>query len=215
MTTYITLPFRDRLGKYQKALDSFIEPFTSYLKSNLNDYVLYIVEQNNTHDLFNLGRTINIGFDLYKDKMKDDDIFIFHPVDILPIDTNYKFIKTTKICSIRHSPSGEFYKGLAFLVKDYKNLNGFSNNYWGWGLEDNDMFKRFQINNIIPDVILNTYVELVDDGNSNPGEPLYAPLYGDNHKYLKECYTVSGLNNLKYQLIQKTNYRGIEKFIIE
>lgn len=45
MKTYIVLPFKDRNGKYKKSLDEFIDPFISYIDSNLEDYEICIVEQ--------------------------------------------------------------------------------------------------------------------------------------------------------------------------
>ena len=30
----------------------------------------------------------------------------------------------------------------AFLKKDFENINGFSNEFWGWGGEDDDLYKR-------------------------------------------------------------------------
>lgn len=220
MTTYIVLPFRDRKGKYQKALDLFLEPFVTYINSNVEKYKIYIVEQNDSNEFFNLARTINIGYDLFKYEMKNDDVFIFHPVDILPIDTNYNFTETTKICSIRHSPSGEYYKGIAFLLKDFKKINGFSNEYWGWGLEDDDMSVRMNIHSIQPKIVLNQYTELCDDGNSLPGEPLFFPNYTKNISILnnlkcsKNCL-ISGLNTLEYKLLDVQQYQMVEKFLIE
>lgn len=218
MTTYITLPFRDRKGKYKKALDLFLNPFLDYLNSNINDYVVYIVEQNEKDELFNLGRTINIGFDLYSKEIKNDDIFIFHPIDLLPIDVSYKFNKTTKLCSFLQGPN--YYKAIAFLVKDFKEINGFSNNYWGWGLEDIDLCERLKIKNINVNITLNNYIELSNPGTSNPGEPNFSPLYEYNNKYLdeikiKQDCLVSGLNTLSYKKIEEVKYNNVLKYIVE
>ena len=45
------------------------------------------------------------------------------------------------------------YKGLfggvsAMSVEHFKIVNGFSNQYWGWGGEDDDIGKRLRINNM-------------------------------------------------------------------
>jgi hypothetical protein len=37
MKTYIILPFKDRLGKYQKAMDSFKNPILEYLNKNIKE----------------------------------------------------------------------------------------------------------------------------------------------------------------------------------
>ena len=242
MKTYIVLPFKDRGGKYKSALDEFINPFIEYLNNNLQDYEIFIVEQmggsfENTlpktyeyilnhmgisHDeeFFNLGRTINIGYDIIKDRIKDDDMFIFHPVDLLPIDANYLVDKTTKLCYKDHDPNGHFYKAIAFKSSDFKAINGFSNNYWGWGLEDDDMFIRLNSKNIIPDVLIDNYRRLSTDGNGTTDEEHYSPLYNSNYGFLGELQIsnnceISGLNNLSYKLIYTEEYNNINKYIIE
>jgi hypothetical protein len=241
MKTYIILPFKDRGGKYKNALDEFINPFIEYLNGNLIDYEILIVEQtggslknslpieydsilNNigvSHDeeFFNLGRTINIGYDLIKDRIKDDDIFMFHPVDLMPVDVNYSVNKTTKFCYKEHSPDGGYYKSIAFKCSDFKEVNGFSNKYWGWGLEDDDLLVRLQSKNINCDVLIDNYRRLSSDGNGKTDDDHYMPLYQPNYKFLYEIQsgecTISGLNNLFYKLISIEKYNNINRYIIE
>lgn len=221
MKTYIVLPFKDRKGKYQRALDNFINPFMSYLSNNLkNEYHVFIVEQAGKTDLFNLAKTINIGFDLFQSEMNPDDIFIFHPVDLLPLETDYNIQCTTKFCYTVHSPSGEFYKSIGFLCSDFRKINGFSNMYWGWGCDDDDMFVRLQANNIKVETKINNYVLLEPDGNTIGDEPLYSPRRGYNMSLVGQMrahrnHMVSGLHDLKYKVIEKTMYKGIEKYIVD
>ena len=238
---YIVLPFKDRNGKYKKSLDNFLPEFIKYLDEFVIDYNICIVEQLGgstdnglpkdyqiedfkSEEFFNLGRTINIGFDLYKNFIKDDDIFIFHPVDLLPVDVNYLVDKTTRICPdfpewTDHHKS-IYYKSMAFLVSDFKKINGFSNNYWGWGLEDDDMLERLYINNINTDLNVGKYLRLSNDGNGLSDSEHYMPLYQNNQKYLielkstRDC-SISGLNNLSYKLISTEKYYNVTKYIIE
>lgn len=237
---YIVLPFKDRNGKYKNALDEFINPFIEYINNNLTDYEILIVEQAggsikdslpkeyeeilnsvgvSDDEFFNLGRTINIGYDIIKDRVKDDDIFMFHPVDLIPIEVNYLLNKTTRICPdfpewTDHHKS-IYYKSIAFLVSDFKKVNGFSNNYWGWGLEDDDIRHRLSINNIDTDLNVGKYLRLTNDGNGLSDSEHYIPLYQNNQKYLYEHFSISGLNNLSYKLISTEEYNSINKYIIE
>jgi beta-1,4-galactosyltransferase 1 len=242
MKTYIILPFKDRNGKYKNALDEFINPFIEYLNSSLSDYEILIVEQTGgslmnslpveyepilnsigvSHDeeFFNLGRTINIGYDILKDRIKDDDIFMFHPVDLMPVDVDYSVSKTTKLCYKEHSPDGRYYKSISFKCSDFKAVNGFSNNYWGWGLEDDDLLVRLESKNITCDVKIDNYRRLSSDGNGKTDAEHYMPLYQPNHRFLYEMRgsndcTISGLNNLSYKLISIEKYYNINKYIIE
>lgn len=232
MKTYIVLPFKDRLGKYQKAMDSFINPFLEYLNKNLGEYEVIVVEQKGgslkdtlpgrysnllndsqkDEEFFNLGRTINIGFDLFKDRMNDDDIFIFHPVDLLPVDVNFNLEKTTKLCYKEHSPDGKFYKSMAFKCSDFKKINGFSNEYWGWGLEDDNLFVRLQMNSINFDTKIDNYERLTNDGNGITDDLHFMPLYNYN-SVLNDMST--GLNNLSYEVLGEETYNTIKKYIIE
>lgn len=242
MKTYIVLPFKDRDGKYKNALDEFINPFIEYLDKNLFDYEILIVEQlggsfknslpkiyepilgsigvSHDEEFFNLGRTINIGYDILKDRITDDDIFMFHPVDLMPVDVDYSVNKTTKLCYREHSPDGRFYKSIAFKSSDFKEINGFSNNYWGWGLEDDDLFIRLECKNIDCGVKIDNYIRLSNDGNGKTDSEHYMPLYQPNHAFLyemrssKDC-SISGLNNLSYKLISIEKYNNINKYIIE
>jgi hypothetical protein len=217
---YFVLPFRDTHGKYQKALDSFIDPFIKFLNINLKKYKIIIVEQAGNHNLFNLGRTINIGYDLMKNSMNDDDCFFFHPVDILPIDVDYKINKTTKFSSTRHSPNGEYYKAIGFINKDFKSINGFTNDCWGWGGEDDELKVRLKIQNIINETKINNYIELCDDGNGTENIPHYMPTFSKNINFSEQLKNhknifYSGLNNLNYKVLDVTTYNKIHKYIIE
>ena len=225
MTYYFVLPFKDRNGKYQTALDNFIAPFCEYIKNNINNYEIIIIEQsggqtyNGGEELFNLGRTINIGYDILKNKINQDDAFIFHPVDILPIDTDYNIVCTTKFCCTTHSASGEYYKGLGFIVKDFIAVNGFNNDMWGWGGEDDEMKKRLNLHNILVDTNINQYKLLCDDGNGTVATGHYMPTHSLNLNKLNDINTPddcfkSGLNTLEYKIIKQDIYKGLKKYII-
>lgn len=240
MKTYIVLPYKDRRGKFLQALSDFINPFKEFLKSNIqNEYELIIVEQEggslkNTlpayydksmqkwgvHEdveFFNMGRTINVGFDLLKHKMNDNDIFVFHPIDLLPPnDSNYNFSCTTKIYSNHYVG---YWKALAFSVSDYKIINGFSNKYWGWGLIDLDLDARLNFKNLSCNSVFYDYLKLCSDGNHLEDESLFAPLNDYNYSFLHELNVtrnceISGLSNLDYKLLSVDDFYGIKKFKI-
>jgi len=225
MKTNIILPYKDRFGKYKQSLDSFLLPFIIYLDNFVEDYEICIVEQSgglvyDNEELFNLGRAINIGFDILCKNSNDNDTFIYHPVDILPIDTNYLIDKCTKFCSSSHSPDGKYAKSLGFKCWEYKKINGHSNQYWGWGLEDDDVFNRLHINDIQVNTLINDYENLGVDGNGYTFESHFMPTYLSNYQYLdelilsKDC-SKSGLNDLNYEILEKTTYKNVTKYIIK
>jgi hypothetical protein len=229
MKYYFALPFKDRKGKYQTALDSFIEPFKDYISTNItNDEIeIFIVEQsgglkydNHDEELFNLGRTINIGFDLYKEVIKNNDAFFFHPIDLLPVDVDYNIQYTTKFCCQEHSPDGAFYKSMGFVAEDFIKVNGFNNDMWGWGGEDDELLKRFTLNNITTGNKINNYIKLCNDGNGLVDSDHYMPTHSTNLDKLKflnsslDCFN-NGLTTLTYELIDKVEYKGLQRYIIK
>lgn len=116
-----------------------------------NDFHIYIVEQSNDGRKFNRGKLLNIGFDLAK---KDDcAIFIFHDVDLIPspdlISSYTADPSSSGPCHIarvwdRYSEHDTGYFGgiVSFSEEQFRQINGFPNNYWGWGGEDEEMKRR-------------------------------------------------------------------------
>jgi hypothetical protein len=217
MKTYICLPYKDRQGKYKKALDSLLPDFKNYLKNNLDNFELFIVEQEEgkqleNDTLFNLGRTINIGYDLIKSKATEEDAYIWWPVDLQPIDTNFKISKTTKF----HADHNRWYRALGFIIKYFKTINGFSNFYWGWGFEDEDMLLRLEVKQIDHELRVNDYSVLASNCNNADGTVTTSPENSElYHRMISErnC-EISGLNDLKYTLVREEEYQEVKKYLV-
>ena len=101
---------------------------------------------------FNRGMIINVGF---TEAMKDFewDCFIFHDVDLLPEnDKNlYNCPEKPRHMSVAVDkfkyklPYKSIFGGVvAISTKVFQELNGFSNLFWGWGGEDDDMAVRIK-----------------------------------------------------------------------
>ena len=141
----IVVPYRDR----EEHLSRFIPSIEDRLQSqNIVDYEIIIVEQAN--DLpFNRGWLCNIGFDISK-QLKCDYV-VFHDVDMLPEDEScdYSWVDrpthlATKLSNNKYKlPYPEYFGGVTmFPVQHFEVINGFSNEYWGWGFEDDDLLYR-------------------------------------------------------------------------
>ena len=137
----IIVPYRDR----RKQLDIFIPHMDSFLEEKGIDYQIIVAEQRDDRP-FNRGKLCNIVFNTIKD---DFDYFCFHDVNLLPLtdDCDYSYPeKPTHLASIvddEYIPYEEFIGGVFLINKEhFEQINGFSDEYWGWGYEDNDLLHR-------------------------------------------------------------------------
>lgn len=139
----IIVPYRDR----ESHLKEFIPHITKTLQKQYIPYKIAVIEQSNDK-LFNRGLTANIGFQLFHN---DFDYICIHDVDMIGEDFDYSYVpnKVVHLSFSRRIDKGyedcyDRYLGgvVAFSTKDFIKINGFSNNYWGWGCEDDDLRLR-------------------------------------------------------------------------
>jgi len=135
----IIVPYRER--------DAHLKTFISHMKSYLKGFVyeIIVVEQADTKP-FNRGKLLNIGA---KHAINNGfDYMCFHDVDMLPIDADYSYPNepTSLISELENKEGNIFFSyfgGITlFKTEDFVKVNGYSNNYWGWGYEDTDLFYR-------------------------------------------------------------------------
>ena len=145
----IIIPFRDaeKEKKRTKQLSQLVEYFATYLKGD--DYKIFVVEQNNDARKFNRGQLLNIGYE-YAVKEGYNN-FIFHDVDLLPsqeLKEYYENIPQDKPVHIaavwdRYGDNPKYFGGIvAFNKKMFERINGYPNDFWGWGGEDDELYKR-------------------------------------------------------------------------
>jgi hypothetical protein len=143
----VIIPYRDR---YEQLI-GFKKTLIEYLNYKGIDFELIVVEQDDAK-MFNRGKLLNIGF-IYAKKLKCNYV-VFHDVDMLPLDVDYSYseiplllasnFKTTD--GIKKVSSDQYFSGVTlFPIELFEKINGYSNEYWGWGYEDDDMLYRCQI----------------------------------------------------------------------
>ena len=144
----VIVPYRKRPGHLRK----FRESIESYLKDQ--DYELIVVEQND--DLpFNRGKLLNIGFQ--QAIRKQCDYVVFHDVDMLPIDVDYSYSDVpihlaNGFTNSKREIFSTYFGGVTMFPIDlFKKVNGYSNEYWGWGFEDDDLLMRLTEQNVFTD----------------------------------------------------------------
>jgi hypothetical protein len=154
----IIVPYRDRA----EHLDKFKEEFKKYMESYDIDYHLIIVEQDNAN-IFNRGMLLNIGF-VYAKKLNCDYV-VFHDIDMIPVDVDYSYsdkplqLANNFINDDSRTIFDEYFGGVTmFPIEDFEKINGYSNRYWGWGYEDNDLLFRCATKGLnLDDLVLNNF----------------------------------------------------------
>jgi len=136
----IIVPYRDR----PQQLKRFIKHMGEYLTDL--DYQIFIIEQSDDKP-FNRGKLLNVGYKFACDN--GCDYFVFHDVDMLPEDVDYSYTdKPLHLATHLQEHDYEttffdYFGGVTMFNKqDFELINGFSNEYWGWGFEDDDLLIR-------------------------------------------------------------------------
>jgi predicted glycosyltransferase involved in capsule biosynthesis len=137
----IVVPYRDR--------ESHLQEFAPWMKRTLEeqnvDYDMLIVEQE-TGKPFNRAKLLNVGFDYVKGL---HDYYCFHDVDMLPIESDYSYCQNPTHLAARVEQFNwglayqEYFGGVTIFDREsFQKINGYANEYWGWGAEDDDVFNR-------------------------------------------------------------------------
>ena len=161
----VIVPYRNR----HEHLITFKESITKYLESKNIDFELIIVNQDNAK-LFNRGMLLNIGFKEAKN-LKCDYV-IFHDVDMLPVDVDYSYSDTPIHLATDNIPFESYFGGITLFPSElFEKINGFSNLYWGWGFEDDDLRYRciknkIPFHNIIADTFTNEKLPIFNGVNA-------------------------------------------------
>ena len=142
----VCVPYRNR----EAHLKEFIPRIGKYLEDRGIDYQIYFGHQVDDK-LFNRGATKNIAAEwAFKEGC---DYVVWHDIDMIPEEgggADYSFPKenprhiATQISQMNYDLKYEEYFGGAILFskEQVERTNGYSNDYWDWGMEDDDLFWR-------------------------------------------------------------------------
>ncbi|HWT16263.1 MAG TPA: galactosyltransferase-related protein [Patescibacteria group bacterium] len=145
----IIVPYRDRAQHLRQLLPHLHDYFRIDKLDRHIPLQIHVVEQADARP-FNRGRLINAGFHLAGNEA---DYLCLHDVDLLPIWADYAFPRQPARLCWYGSPNSQqkhLYIGgvTAISCADFRTLNGFSNDYWGWGYEDHDLRLRMIANGL-------------------------------------------------------------------
>ncbi|NXL56950.1 B4GT4 galactosyltransferase, partial [Chordeiles acutipennis] len=200
----ILIPHRNR----EKHLLYLLEHLHPFLQRQQLDYGIYIIHQAGSTK-FNRAKLLNVG---YLEALKEEnwDCFIFHDVDLVPEnDFNiYMCDRQPKHLVVGRNNTGYrlryqgYFGGVTALTRDqFSKVNGFSNNYWGWGGEDDDLRIRVEIQKmrvVRPSADVARYTMIFhkrDHGNEENGERMKLL------RQVSRTWKTDGLNSCSYKLL--------------
>jgi hypothetical protein len=143
----VIIPYRKR----EEALKTIIPALEAYLPKQVEDYEILVIEQGNDKP-FNKGLMNNIGA-----TKANGDYFCFHDVDLIPQYSDYSYPTRPSHISSHCSqfnyvniPDKIMGGVILFTKEHYSQVNGYSNEFNGWGKEDDDLYTRCEKENLTP-----------------------------------------------------------------
>ena len=151
--TIIIVPFRDDGDQGRgKQLEKFVEHYSAH-----KSIQILVVEQSNDGRKFNRGALLNAGYLFALEHYPHINTFLFHDVDIImPPDIVNRYYGNCDDYRILHlgnlvkdmDYNPPFGRVIRFSKKAFKEINGFPNNFYGWGGEDDALAFRIHMNGI-------------------------------------------------------------------
>jgi hypothetical protein len=141
----ICVPYKNR----EEHLNQFIPHLSNFLSQRNIEHSFYFAHQTDDK-LFNRGTMKNIAaIHAFNDGC---DYIVWHDIDMLPTDDLCDYSYPTdspkhiavNLSKYNYSLAYEQYFGGAvlFTKEQVYKVNGYSNEYWDWGMEDDDLFWR-------------------------------------------------------------------------
>ncbi|CAJ0941264.1 unnamed protein product, partial [Mesorhabditis belari] len=222
-TLCVIIPFRDR---YEE-LAVFAPYMDKFLNSQLVSHHFLVMNQTDPFR-FNRASLINVGWHVAESK--GCSYLVMHDVDLLPLnrEIDYTFPGqgvVRHISSPAYHPKYKYAKfigGILMLtMDDYKKIDGMSNKYWGWGMEDDELYLRIRERS---DLNL-TRVAGLKTNRTNTFRHIHPKtrqrdfaIITPNQRAMKRTRDrISGLHNVKYQIMSQKElfFKETEVFMLD
>lgn len=200
----VIVPYRDR---FEELLE-FVPYIHNFIKKQNVDHEIFVLNQVDKFR-FNRASLINVGFLETKNLC---NYIVMHDVDLLPLNKNlsYSYPELPRhLAAPDLHPRyhyNKFIGGILLINREqFQLVNGLSNNYWGWGLEDDEFYVRLKEANLNI-----TRPENISTGINNT----FKHIHGKERKRdTTKCYNQrevtrkrdrkTGLDTVKYEIAGK------------
>ncbi|XP_052233306.1 beta-1,4-galactosyltransferase 2-like [Dreissena polymorpha] len=209
----VIIPYRNRRSN----LRILLFYLHTFLQRQKIQYTIFVVELAYP-TVFNRGILANVGYLTAKD-IGRFTCYVIHDVDRLPTrDANlYRCSRQPHHLAVRSSkygyalPYGHYIGGvIAFTPAQFEAINGFSNAYFGWGREDDDLRKRITSKGYTierPDATVGVYEELPhpESDTANPNNPISYWTLWEQLEDLDFADDLALLSHTQQQMQEKSN----------
>ncbi|KAK3096002.1 hypothetical protein FSP39_021857 [Pinctada imbricata] len=205
----IIIPYRDR----EHHLRVFLNHYHPLLQRQQIQYAIYVIDLA-PGSMFNRAMLLNIGF-TEASRIDDYGCYIFHDVDFMAEDD--RNIYTCSDTEPRHMGVSldihkykllypQYFGGTSAMTKEqFMLVNGFSNKFFGWGGEDDDMYYRIKQNKMSISRIESSiarYTMLSHKPDMEMNKDRWSMV-----KEVKKRWRVDGLNSLQYKVLSINKYK--------
>lgn len=206
----VIVPYRDRLEHLRAFIAHMARYFAADKLDRAIDWRILVVEQDG-QERFNRGKLLNVGFDLVR---ANADYVVFHDVDYLPIWADYGFAaRPARLIwdGLTYLEDRDRFFGAvtAFSMADFTAVNGYSNGYWGWGMEDVELRARCDIAGLAVEHRDGTYRSLrhesagLTPSGPSPEAQATRARYRQRAADLPRLMRTDGLTSLSYRLLAR------------
>ncbi|XP_077332389.1 beta-1,4-galactosyltransferase 1 [Lithobates pipiens] len=214
----LIIPFRNR-DEHLKYWLYYLHPI---LQRQQLDYGVYVINQDGD-STFNRAKLLNIGF-VEALKEYDYNCFVFSDVDLIPMDDRniYKCYGQPRHLSVSMDKFGfglpytQYFGGVSALSKDqFERINGFPNNYWGWGGEDDDIYNRISSRGMSisrPDAVTGK-CRMIRHDRDKKNDP--NPKRFDLIAHTRQTMNSDGINSLTYKVVKTEKHPLYTKITVD
>jgi hypothetical protein len=203
----VIIPVRDRDEHVKKLVPRLNE----YLTELNISYRIVVSEQARDGKLFNKATMMNVAYSLFKNQ---SDYVVFHDVDAYPLSVDYSYRDGPVHLGVAYEKNKwklpySSYIGAAIQMpnRDFEKVNGWTNNIYGWGCEDDEMEIRMRHAGLYlrrPPSSQGRFAELQHSSDHKSNVHYFN--FGRNRQWMlalfrgERSYKDDGLSNLKYKL---------------